>query len=152
MTTRKTTTDVPFTAEQMFDLVADVEKYPEFIPYCIGLRVVSNNAEEGIGAITADMLVAYKVFREKFRSRAQLDRMSGRIDVEYVDGPFRHLNNKWRFTNRPQGGSTVEFEIAFEFRNLLLQATARNVFEKAFVKMTDAFVARAERVYALTPA
>ena len=152
MTTRHTKTEVPFTAEQMFDLVADVEKYPEFIPYCIGLRIVSDNAEDGIGALTADMLVAYKVFREKFRSRAQLDRPNGRIDVDYVDGPFRHLHNKWRFTNKPSGGSVVEFEIDFEFRSLLLQATARTVFEKAFIKMTDAFVERAEKVYALTPA
>jgi len=151
MTKRRTSTNVPFSAEQMFDLVADVEQYPEFIPYCIGLRLVSNNAEEGVGAITADMLVAYNVFREKFRSRAQLDRLNGCIDVEYVRGPFRHLGNKWRFKNNPDGGSNVEFEIDFEFRSFLLQATAQTVFEKAFIKMTDAFVKRAHDVYELTP-
>ena len=145
---RRTRAEVPFTAQQMFDLVADVESYPEFLPYCVALRVVSDDVDEaGVGALCADMIVAFQVFREKFRSRATLDRPSLRIDVDYVDGPFRQLCNIWRFENLVEGGSMIDFEIEFEFRSLLMQSTANAVFERAFAKMSDAFVARAYDVY-----
>ena len=147
MITRRTTSDVPFTAAQMFDLVADVEKYPEFLPHCLALRVVSNKTKGGEGELVADMIVAFKVFREKFRSKVTLDKPALFIDVDYADGPFRHLDTKWCFTDKTEGGSTIDFEIDFEFSNVLLQTTAQLIFDKAFAKMSDAFVERAYEVY-----
>jgi coenzyme Q-binding protein COQ10 len=143
VTARRTTTEVPHSAAEMFALVADVERYPEFIPWCVALRVV----ERGEGTLLADMVVAYKVFRERFRSRVTLDPVAGRITATYVDGPFRTLRNEWAFKDRPEGGSTIDFLIDFEFRNFILQATAQQVFDKAFARMADAFVARAMKVY-----
>jgi len=147
VTSKRTTTTVPHTADQMFDLVADVEKYPAFIPWCIALRVLETGVADGQGTLTADMIVAYKVFREKFRSRVILDRENKTIDASYLDGPFRSLENHWRFTGQPEGGSVIDFEIDFEFKNFLLQATAQAVFDKAFARMSEAFVKRADEVY-----
>lgn len=147
MTSRRTSTNVPYSGAQMFALVADVERYPEFLPWCVALRIANRRREESVEFITADMIVSYKVFRERFRSLVRLDESSLRIDVDYVDGPFRSLTNAWAFADSPDGGSSVDFEIAFEFRSFLLQATAQTVFEKAFVKMSDAFVERASLVY-----
>ncbi len=147
MTNRCTTTEVPYTARQMFDLVADVERYPEFLPWCAALRIVERDVEDGQGTLTADMVAAYSVFRERFRSRVTLDIENMRIHASYVDGPFRNLENHWRFVDQPDGGSIVEFEIDFEFRNILLQATAQAVFDKAFARMSEAFVKRAHEVY-----
>ncbi|WP_411820565.1 type II toxin-antitoxin system RatA family toxin [Hyphococcus formosus] len=147
MTARKTTTDVPYTAEQMFDLVADVKRYPEFLPWCNALRIVKSDVIDGQGTLTADMVVAYKVFRERFRSHVTLDRAQKQIDTTYVDGPFSNLENRWRFEDLPEGGSRIHFEIAFEFKNFLLQATAQAVFDKAFGRMSEAFVKRAHEVY-----
>lgn len=129
----------------MFALVADVDRYPEFLPWCVGLRIIEEN--KNAGTLTADMIVAYKVFRERFRSRVQLDPEGKRIEAAYVDGPFRNLENRWRFTDKPEGGSVIDFEIAFEFKNFLLQATAQAVFDKAFSRMSEAFVKRADEVY-----
>lgn len=143
MTARRTTTEVPYSAAEMFALVADVERYPDFIPWCAALRVV----ERGERTLLADMVVAYKVFRERFRSRVTLDLAAGRITAEYVDGPFRTLRNEWTFRDREGGGSTIDFLIDFEFRDFILQAAAQTVFDKAFARMADAFVARARAVY-----
>lgn len=143
MTWRRTTTEVPYSAAEMYALVADIERYPDFIPWCVALRVV----ERGETTLLADMVVAYRVFRERFRSRVTLDPAAGRITAEYVDGPFRMLKNEWSFRDRESGGSIVDFLIDFEFRSLILQATAQTVFEKAFARMSDAFVARAKAVY-----
>lgn len=143
MTSRHTKTEVPYTADQMFALVADVETYPEFLPWCVGLRIV----ERGPAKVTADMIVAYKVFRERFRTQVTLDRADKHIDVAYVDGPFRTLENRWRFTDKPEGGSVIDFDIEFEFKNFLLQATAQAVFDKAFARMSEAFVKRAGEIY-----
>jgi len=131
----------------MYDLVADVKRYPEFLPWCIALRVISTDKANSLQWVIADMVVSYKVFREKFRSKVTLDPDSNVIDVEYIDGPFKNLKNKWRFNDLPDGGSQVFFEIDFEFRNLLLQKTAQTVFEKAFTRMSEAFVERAQRLY-----
>jgi coenzyme Q-binding protein COQ10 len=143
VTARHTQTEVPYTAREMYDLVADVERYPEFLPWCAALRVV----ERRENALTADMVVAYSVFRERFRSKVKFEPDALRIEAAYVDGPFRNLENRWRFTDKPEGGSVIDFEIAFEFRNFLLQATAQAVFDKAFARMSDAFVKRADEVY-----
>lgn len=147
MTERRTTTEVPYSAAQMFDLVADIERYPEFLPWCVALRTIKHEGDAAKGALTAEMVVAYKVFRERFKSRVLLDRAAGAVDVDYMDGPFRSLQNRWRFTDRPEGGSLIHFEIAFEFSNFILQATARNVFDKAFSRMSEAFVTRADDIY-----
>ena len=143
MTSRRTTTDVPFSARQMFDLVADVERYPDFLPWCIALRVVDRNIEDSAGTLNADMIVAYKVFREKFRSKVMLDPASHSIDAHYTEGPFSALRTRWRFADYAEGGSNIDFFIEFRFRSMLLHTTASMVFEKAFARMTDAFVARA---------
>lgn len=147
MTQRRTRTIVPYTAEEMLDLVADVERYPAFLPWCAALRVLSRETTPTGETVTAEMVVAYKVFRERFKSRARVDRAARRIDVDYLDGPFRSLRNVWRFEPSPEGGSAVDFEIEFEFRSRLLQATAQAVFDKAFLKMSEAFVDRAHDVY-----
>lgn len=131
----------------MYALVADIERYPDFLPWCVALRITGRRAAEGIEFLSSEMVVAYRVFREQFRSQVRLDGAARRIDVEYVDGPFKSLTNSWAFRDRPDSGSTVEFSIAFEFRSLVLQATAQAVFEKAFLKMSDAFIERARNVY-----
>lgn len=151
MTERRTQTDVVHSAQQMFDLVADVERYPEFLPWCVALRVLKRDLHEGGGKLLADMVVAYRVFRKQFRSEVLLDATAKRIDVYYVDGPFERLHNNWRFEDKPGGGCVVHFHIEFEFRNLILQATARAVFEKAFARMSEAFIKRADEVYGRAP-
>lgn len=150
MTARRTLAEVPYTAEQMYALVADIERYPEFLPWCVALRVTGRRAAEEIELVSSDMVVSYRVFREQFRSMVKLNRISRRIDVEYVDGPFKSLTNSWAFQDSPDGGSTVDFSIAFEFRSFVLQATAQAVFEKAFLRMSDAFIERARAVYGVS--
>jgi coenzyme Q-binding protein COQ10 len=147
MTSRTTSTDVPYSAAQMFDLVADVEKYPEFLPWCIALRVLNRDLSEAGGKLRAEMIVSYKVFRERFKSDVVLDVADKKIDIDYLDGPFRRLHNQWRFEDKADGGSVIHFFIEFEFRNIVLQSTARVVFEKAFARMSEAFVDRADDLY-----
>lgn len=149
MTSRRTSTEVPYTADQMFALVADIESYPEFLPWCVALRIADRRPEKKLTYLTADMIVAYRVFREKFRSLVRLDEIGRTIEVDYIDGPFRSLKNSWSFRVLPTG-SIVDFSIEFEFRSPLLQATARAVFEKAFLKMSEVFVERASSVYGRT--
>ena len=145
---RKTTeTRVPYSAAQMFELVADVEAYPSFIPWCRALRVISSAVEGAGERLIADMIVGFRLFREKFRSDVTLDRARGRIDVTYVSGPMRHMSNRWRFEDDGENGSIVRFEIDFDFRNPLLQRAAHAVFDEAFGKMAQAFVKRAHDVY-----
>ncbi len=146
MTARRTKTIVPYSAEEMFDLVADIEKYPEFIPYCVALRVLDESVADGQGSITAEMIVAYRAFRERFKSRVALDRARMTIRADYVEGPFRKLHNIWRFTD-VEDGSEIDFTIEFEFRSFLMQGLAAAVFEKVFARMSDAFVKRAHEVY-----
>jgi coenzyme Q-binding protein COQ10 len=147
MTSRTTSTDVPYSAAQMFDLVAGVEKYPEFLPWCIALRVLNRDLSEAGGKLRAEMIVSYKVFRERFKSDVVLDVADKKIDIDYLDGPFRRLHNQWRFEDKADGGSVIHFFIEFEFRNIVLQSTARVVFEKAFARMSEAFVDRADDLY-----
>ena len=147
MTSRTTKTNVPYSAEQMFALVADIERYPEFLPWCIALRVLKRQGRPDEETVLAEMIVAYKVFRERFKSEVKLKSGYNQIDAHYVDGPFQHLRNQWRFENLPEGGSTVHFLIEFEFQNVLLQTVAKSVFEKAFARMSEAFVKRADEVY-----
>lgn len=135
---------VVFSPQHMFDLVADVERYPEFVPLCAALRVTSREPlGEGGERIVADMTAAYKAVRETFTSRVTIDRAAGEILVEYVDGPFRHLENRWRFLPAGSGGCRIDFFIAYEFRSLALQLLAGAVFRRAFESFVDAFIARA---------
>lgn len=146
MTARRTKTWVSHRAEQMFALVADVERYPEFLPYCVALRVLSREREASCDTLTAEMIVAYGAFRERFRSRVRLDRAGLMIEATYLDGPFRKLRNLWRFQGVGEG-SEVDFTIEFELRSFFLQAAAATVFDGAFGRMSDAFITRADEIY-----
>ncbi len=143
----RTVRPVPHSPIQMFDLVADVERYPEFVPLCESLRVRRRSQSgEGIESLVADMSVGYKAIRESFTSRVTLDRARLRIDVEYVDGPFRYLENRWGF--RPTGsGSEIDFHINYEFRNFALGLLMGAMFDRAFRKFTTAFEERAREIY-----
>lgn len=152
-----TTRTVPHTAGNMFDLVADVEKYPEFLPLCTGLSV-RRREEDGDGneVLIADMSVGYKAIRERFTSRVTLNRTNCRILVEYVDGPFSHLENIWEFrdadgseADSPQ--SQVRFRISYEFRSRMLGMVMGGMFDRAFRKFAEAFEQRADRIYGRPP-
>jgi Oligoketide cyclase/lipid transport protein len=133
---------VPYSAEQMFDLVADVDRYPEFLPWVFATRVKSDDGTEMI----ADMLVGFKALREKFTSRVQRHR-PGEIRVQYVDGPMRDLDNHWTFHAVSPNSCDIEFDVRFSFRNALFEKLAGQYFDKAFRKMVAAFEARAEELY-----
>ena len=127
--------------EQMFDLVADVQRYPEFLPWCVGARVLSRDEQ----VLVADLTIGFKMFRETFRSRVGLDR-PGHIHVTYETGPFRYLNNHWRFKPVPQGVE-VDFFVDFEFRSRILQMAIGVVFNEAVRLMVRAFERRAMMLY-----
>ncbi|MBN9062265.1 MAG: ubiquinone-binding protein [Rhizobiales bacterium 65-9] len=138
---------VSHTPEQMFALVADVEKYPEFLPFCTALTLKrSAKDSEGRDVLICDMHVGYKSINERFTSRVALDRANLTINVDYIDGPFRFLENKWRFEPDPKG-SAIDFYISYEFRSRLLATLAGAVFDRIFRMFTGAFDARADVVY-----
>jgi len=132
----------------MFDLVADVERYPEFVPMCESLTVRKRSGEpEGVEIIIADMTVAYKVIRETFSSRVTLDRPKLSILVEYLDGPFSHLENRWRFRPESERMSEVDFFISYEFRSKMLGMVMGALFDSAFRRFAEAFERRADKIY-----
>ena len=133
---------VPYSAEQLFDLVADVARYKEFLPWVIATRVRSNSETE----MVADMVVGFKSLRESFTSKVS-KRRPEMIDVIYVDGPLRDLDNEWHFTDLPEGGCRVDFSVEFAFKNRVFEALAGQYFDRAFRKMVAAFEARAEALY-----
>lgn len=133
---------VPYTADVMYAVVADVERYPEFLPWVVALRIRSRMREGACEILLAEMAVGYRSLRERYTSRVTLDPVARAIDVVAIEGPFRRLENHWRFTP-DEAGARVEFGVVFEFSNRLLQAAAGNAFEKVLMKMTDAFEARA---------
>ncbi|WP_181705601.1 type II toxin-antitoxin system RatA family toxin [Chthonobacter rhizosphaerae] len=144
----ETTRRVRHSAEKMFDLVADVETYPRFVPLCESLVVRARRPmPDGREVMVADMTVAYAMFRETFTSKVTLDRAALTITVEYLDGPFKHLENVWRF--RPTGETTseVHFFITYEFKSRTLGALMGAMFDKAFRKFAEAFESRADTVY-----
>ncbi len=147
MPTRKIIHKVPQSAAQMYALVADVERYPEFLPGCRDLRVISRRDEGGLEVITADMVIGYKIIRETFRSRVTLDAGQKCIKVHYLKGPFRHLDNNWRFLDLDDGGSEIEFFIEFELRQRGLGMLVGGLFEHTFMRLLDAFEQRALQVY-----
>lgn len=144
---------LPYSPEQMFDLVADVGKYPTFLPWCAGARVKSHTETQ----LVADLTIGFGPFRESFTSRVELDRPR-QIQVKYENGPFRYLNNQWTFEPNPKG-CNVKFYVDFEFKSRMLQAAIGVVFNNAVKLMVNAFLKRAREVYgapaatiAVTPA
>ena len=133
---------LPHSAEQMYDLVADVKRYSEFLPWVSAIRVRKDDETE----MLADMIVGFKSLRETFSSRVVKTPKSA-IVVDYLDGPMKHLHNQWRFEDVPGGGSVVDFTVDFSFRNVVFEALAGQFFESALRKMTSAFVDRADELY-----
>lgn len=148
MTSFRTTRRVRHSAQEMFDLVADVEAYPKFVPLCLGLDV-RRRSESGDGreVLIADMQVGYKAIRESFTSRVTFDRANLEILVEYVDGPFKHMENRWHFVPVGTGQCSVEFDISYEFKSKTFALIVGGMFDAAFRKFAEAFELRANRVY-----
>ena len=141
MISHRETRQVPYPAELMYAVVSDVEKYPQFLPWVLALRILSRR-ENGL---TAEMAVGYGALRERYTSDVKLDPAIRRIDVTQIKGPFKTLENHWQFT--PQGeGCEIAFSILFEFKSRLLHSVAGAKFEKVMLKMADAFEARAKQI------
>jgi len=138
---------LPYSAAQMFDLVADVARYPEFLPWVVATRIRSDSGTE----MEADMLVGFKALREKFTSRVHKERPH-RLSVHYVDGPLRDLDNSWVFTDLPEGGCEIDFCVEFTFKNKMFEMVAGQYFDRAFRKMMAAFEQRADALYGGTSA
>ena len=134
---------LPYRPEQLFDLVADIERYPEFLPWCVGARIRNRTERE----IVADLMIGFRLIRERFTSRVTLNREGRRIDVTYTEGPFRYLNNHWIFEPDGQGGTFLDFYVDFEFRSILLQKVIGVVFNEAVRRMVGAFETRARSLY-----
>ena len=137
---------VPYSCEQMFDLVADVARYAEFLPWVVAVRVKSDSESEMI----ADLLVGFKAIREKFTSRVQKHRPD-HINVHYIDGPLRDLDNSWTFRPTADGGCELDFCVDFTFRNPVFEALAGQYFDRAFRRMVEAFERRADELYGSPP-
>ena len=146
MPTFRTKRPVSFTPRQMFDLVADIERYPEFVPLCEGLRVKERSRVSGHDVLLAEMDVGYGALRETFSTRVKLDAVMLRVTVEYLDGPFKYLDNRWSF-EPTASGCDVDFYISYELKSLMLQLMVGAVFERAFRRFTEAFEQRAQQVY-----
>jgi coenzyme Q-binding protein COQ10 len=148
-----TTRRVPFTPRQMYDLVADVEQYPKFLPLCEGLTVKKREQVGGKEAMICAMTVGYHAIRESFTSRVVLDPSKLEVHAgsvpEYPSGPFRNVENKWTFAAAP-GGCDVQFYISYEFKSLMLQMLVGSLFDRVFRRYTQAFEERARAVYGAT--
>jgi coenzyme Q-binding protein COQ10 len=144
----ETKRSVRHTARQMFDLVADVEAYPQFLPMCEALIVRSRKQADARTLLVADMTVGYKAIRETFTSQVLLRPDDLVIDVKYIDGPFRYLTNVWTFTDGLGQGSVVEFKIDYEFKSRILGALMGAMFDRAFRMFAEAFEQRADVIYA----
>ena len=129
--------------EQMFDLVADIERYPEFLPWCIGARIRERNDT----LVVADLIIGFKMIRERFTSRVSLDRDRLTIEVTYADGPFKQMTNRWRFEPTEDGRCRIDFYVAFEFRSAMLQKLIGVLFHEAVRRMVGAFETRARKLY-----
>ena len=134
---------LPYAPEQLFDLVADVEKYGEFLPWCVACRITKQEGD----TIEADLIIGYKLFREQFKSRVVLDRPN-HIRVDYLDGPLKSLSNEWKFIPDGEGACIIDFYVDFEFQNPMLQGLVNMFFDKAVNKMVSAFEKRAAELYA----
>ena len=147
MPTHSETKALPYTAQQMYDLVAYVAQYPKFLPWCAAARVNRVTPGQGCAVMEADLVISFKVFREKFASRVTLWPEARKIDTEYIEGPFRHMKSTWAFRDRPEGGCEVDFFVDFEFRNAILQSVIGLVFNDAMLRIVRAFERRAAELY-----
>jgi len=134
---------LPYRPDQLFDLVADIERYPEFLPWCVGVRIRERQGD----TLVADLIIGFKMIRERFTSRVKLDRPGLRIDVAYAEGPFRYLNNHWLFEPMPDGHCRIDFYVDFEFRSHVLQRIIGALFNEAVRRMVSAFENRARKLY-----
>lgn len=134
---------LPYSPEQLFELVADVEKYPEFLPWCIASRITKREAD----VFYADLVIGYKMVREKFGSKVTVNR-SDHVHVEYLSGPMKYLSNHWRFIREPDGSCTIDFYVDFEFKNKFFQGLIEVFFNEAVTRMVKAFEDRAKELYA----
>ena len=142
---------VRHTASQMFDLVADVERYPEFVPLCHSLKVRQRTLkEDGTEVVVADMTVSFKLIRESFTSRVTLDRPNLKIMVDYLKGPFSNLENRWAFESTSETDSDVGFFLSYEFRSRMLAMLMGTMFDTAFQRFAAAFEKRADVIYGKT--
>ncbi|MFS4438957.1 type II toxin-antitoxin system RatA family toxin [Paracoccaceae bacterium GXU_MW_L88] len=137
---------MPYTPDQLYDLVADVKSYPEFLPWCAGARIRDRKPLDEGEVIEADLVIAFKVFREKFGSRVTLKPEQKRIDTEYLDGPFKYLISHWDFAPA-EGGCNVDFSVDFEFKNRILAGVIGVVFGEAMQRIVRAFETRAKELY-----
>tara|TARA_R110002095_G_C4197384_1_gene234598 strand:+ start:604 stop:1053 length:450 start_codon:yes stop_codon:yes gene_type:complete len=146
MTTHSETRKMPYSAAQMYALVADVARYPEFLPWCAGARIRATTRVDAIEVMEADLVISFKLFREKFGSRVTLDEAGQKILVEYLDGPFKYLRNSWAFRD-VEGGCEIDFFVDFEFKSRVLQTLIGVVFTEAMHRIVRAFEARARALY-----
>ena len=137
---------LPYTADEMYAVVADVEQYPQFLPWCSKLTVLKRESEGEIEFVTVEMAIAYKGMRERYISRVRLDTAARTIEARHVDGPFKRLDTRWRFVPLDKG-SEVHFLIDFAFKNPVFSAVANVAFGYAASRMAEAFVRRAEALY-----
>jgi coenzyme Q-binding protein COQ10 len=148
MTSFTTKRRVRHSASDMFDLVADIEHYPEFVPLCRGVKVGQRRTiGEGVETLRSEMTVAYKMISETFITRVTLDKPRLQIHVQYLEGPFRQLENRWSFRPLGENASEVEFFISYEFKSRMLGLVMGSVFDTAFRKFADAFERRADAVF-----
>jgi len=138
---------VAHSADEMYALVANVEDYPQFLPLCEALQIKRREQIDGKEILIAAMQVGYKLIRESFTTKVTLDPATRTIFVEYLDGPFSHLENRWQFIPRAAGGSEIDFYIAYSFRSRMFERLVGGLFDKAVQKYTTAFEARADKVY-----
>ena len=140
---------LPYTADQMYALVADIERYPEFLPWNAAARIRTRRPgpEAGSELVEADLVISFKVFRERFGSRVTLWPQQKRIDTEYLDGPFKYLKSGWSFADLPHGSCKVDFFVDFEFRNAILGKVIGVVFGEAMSRIVRAFEDRARALY-----
>ena len=146
MPTHSETKTLPYSAQQMYDLVADVAAYPQFLPWCAASRVRSITPDGQKSVMDADLVISFKVFRERFTSRVVLDPAQKTIDTEYLDGPFRYMKSNWGFKD-VDGGCEVSFFVDFAFRNVVLQKLIGVVFNEAMQRVVRAFETRAQELY-----
>ncbi|QIL02494.1 type II toxin-antitoxin system RatA family toxin [Sphingomonas sinipercae] len=139
------TRHLPYRPEQLFDLVADVERYDEFLPWVVAVRIRSSSETETV----ADLVVGFNAFKERFTSRVTKERPN-RIVVDYIEGPLKYLKNEWRFEPADKGGTEIFFSVDFAFRSRIFEAIAGQMFDRALRRMTDAFEQRAAALYGIS--
>lgn len=143
MTTHAEKRNLPYSAEQLYDLVADVAKYPEFLPWCLASRITKNESDT---VFYADLVIGYKVFRERYGSKVTLT-PSEHIHVEYLTGPMKYLSNHWKFIEEEDGSCTIDFFVDFEFKNRVIQNLIGVFFNEVVQRMVGAFEERARELY-----